>query len=57
MKRKYISMQVSSMVLNPEGAVLTGSLTATKIDVNEVTVEDYHNGLPDSSPFETISFD
>lgn len=50
-------MTIARIALSTRGSVLTGSQTTTKIDVNEVEVEEYKNGMAGDAPFEIISFD
>ncbi len=60
MKRTYSQMNIECLAFQPASDILAGSLTKTKIKVNEVEVEEFDAGFsigPESHDFKDISFD
>lgn len=57
-KRKYFPMEISSLSIESENALLTGSVLDQKIMVNTVTVETYQDGFEGAPEDEwTITFE
>lgn len=53
-------MVIEPLSIRLESSVLTGSLTTTKIKVNNVEVKEYEAGFdigPDHNDFQDLSFD
>ena len=60
MKKNYVGMVMMPVAFELDSKVLTGSLTNVKVDINNVTVEDYHvdaDFVDSGQDFKTISFD
>lgn len=61
-KKIYIPAEASVMEARLKSAILDGSVTSQKINVNHVTVDPYSQGFgdpsdPSSPDFKEISFD
>ena len=58
-KRIYERMEVTPIQLETSGTLLAGSKTATAIKVQDVTVEDFHQGFGTTggTDFKEVSFD
>ena len=63
MKKNYVGLVMTPAGLELSGTVLTGSLTKVKIDIDNVSVEDYKSGFGTETDiaagrdFKEISFD
>ena len=59
MKKNYEKLSVSVVEFRSDSPILAGSKTSVPIKVNQVTVEEYHQGFgtPGGDDFQTISFD
>lgn len=60
MKKNYVGMVMTPVGFELRKDVLIGSLTTVKIDINEVSVEDFHKDesfVDEGQDFKSISFD
>ena len=60
MKKNYVGLVMTPAGLELSGTVLTGSLTKVKIDINDVSVEDFKKDetfVDSGQDFKSISFD